>query len=52
MKEHFKILKMSSVSPTDQDLSNDTTFSQLQSCVPVPLGVFKLEILAEKQQIL
>ena len=28
---------MSSVSPTHQDLSNDTTFSQFKSRVPVPL---------------
>ena len=25
------------MSPTHQDLSNDTTFSQIKSCVPVPL---------------
>ena len=31
---------MSSVSPTHQDLSNDTTFSQIKSCVPVPLRHF------------
>ena len=29
---------MSSVSPTNQDLSNDTTFSQIKSRVPVPLS--------------
>jgi len=28
---------MSPVSPTNQDLSNDTTFSQIKSRVPVPL---------------
>ncbi len=28
---------MSSVSPTNQDLSIDTTFSQIKSRVPVPL---------------
>ena len=28
---------MPSVSPTHQDLSNDTTFSQIKSRVPVPL---------------
>ena len=28
---------MSSVNPTNQDLSNDTTFSQIKSRVPVPL---------------
>ena len=28
---------MLSVSPTNQDLSNDTTFSQIKSHVPVPL---------------
>ena len=26
------------MSPTKQDLSNDTTFSQIKSCVPVPLN--------------
>jgi len=25
------------VSPTHQDLSNETTFSKIKSCVPVPL---------------
>ena len=30
---------MVSVSPTNQDLSNDTTFSQIKSRVPVPLKV-------------
>ena len=29
---------MLSVSPTNQDLSNDTTFSQIKSRVPVPLS--------------
>ena len=29
---------MSSVSPTHEDLSNDTTFSQIKSRVPVPLN--------------
>ena len=37
---------MSSVSPTDQDLSNDTTFSQFLSRVPVPL-IYKSSILLE-----
>ena len=33
---------MSSVSPTNQDLSNYTTFSQIKSRVPVPLkGIFR-----------
>ena len=32
---------MSSVSPTNQDLSNDTTFSQIKSRVPVPLRALK-----------
>ena len=27
------------MSPTHQDLSNDTTFSQIKSRVPVPLNV-------------
>ena len=27
------------MSPTHQDLSNDTTFSQIKSCVPVPLNI-------------
>ena len=36
---------MSSVSPTNQDLSNDTTFSQIKSRVPVPLkGQFYLHV--------
>ena len=35
---------MSSVIPTHQDLSNDTTFSQIKSCVPVPLREKKIEI--------
>ena len=30
------------MSPTHQDLSNDTTFSQLKSRVPVPLTFFTL----------
>ena len=30
---------MSSVSPTNQDLSNDATFSQIKSRVPVPLNI-------------
>ena len=37
----------SSVSPTHQDLSNDTTFSQIESRVPVPLigwGVGQIQI--------
>ena len=29
---------MSSVSPTNQDLSNDTTFRQIKTRVPVPLN--------------
>ena len=29
---------MSSVSPTNQDLSNDTTFSQIKSHASVPLS--------------
>ena len=29
---------MSSVSPTHQDLFNDTTFSQIKSCFPFPLN--------------
>jgi len=37
IKQHFKKCLRSSVSPTNQDLSNDTTFSQIQSRVPVPL---------------
>jgi len=32
---------MSSVSPTNQDLSNDTTFSKIKSRVPVPLNCVK-----------
>ena len=38
IKQHFKNLSWSSVSPTNQDLSNDTTFSQIKSRVPVPLS--------------
>ena len=34
---------MSSVSPTNQDLSNDTTFSQIKSRVPVPLRDGKIK---------
>ena len=33
----MKNFQRSSVSPTNQDLSNDTTFSQIKSRVPVPL---------------
>jgi len=33
------------VSPTHQDLSNDTTFSQIKSRVPVPLKGNSHEIL-------
>jgi hypothetical protein len=39
------------VSPTHQDLSNDTTFSQIKSCVPVPLKFHsqqQIEMNAEK----
>ena len=36
---------MSSVSPTNQDLSNDTTFGQIKSRVPVPLKVLCHKIL-------
>ena len=35
---------MSSVSPTNQDLSNDTTFSQIKSRVPVPLKSFTFKV--------
>ena len=38
IKQHFKKFKRSSVSPTNQDLSNDTTFSQIKSRFPVPLN--------------
>ena len=37
IKQHFKKFERSSVSPNNQDLSNDTTFSQIKSHVPVPL---------------
>ena len=37
IKKHFKKFLRSSVSPTHQDLFNDTTFSQMKSRVPVPL---------------
>ena len=36
IKKHLKKMLRSSVSPTHQDLSNDTTFSQIKSRVPVP----------------
>ena len=39
IKQHFKIFFRLFVSPTDQDLSNDTTLSQFYSCVPVPLMI-------------
>ena len=39
IKQHFKNFLWSSVSPTNQDLSNDTTSSQINSCVPVPLSM-------------
>jgi len=35
--EHLKKFQGSIVSPIHQDLSNDTTFNQFQSRVPVPL---------------
>jgi len=41
---------MSSISPTNQELSNDTTFSQIKSHVPVPLKVEKTRI--PEQQLL
>ena len=37
IKQDIKNFEWSSVSPTNQDLSNDTTFSQIKSCVSVPL---------------
>ena len=39
---------MSSVSPTNQDLSNDTTFSQIKSRVPVHL---KMLIGGEQEEL-
>ena len=30
------------MNPTPQDLSNDTTFSQIKSRVPVPLSTYKI----------
>jgi hypothetical protein len=36
IKQHFKIFLRSSISPTNQDPSNDTTPSQIKSRVPVP----------------
>ena len=42
VKEHFKIFfLMSSMSPTDKDVSNDTTFCQFWSRVPVPLRAYE-----------
>ena len=38
IKKHFKHFERSSVRPTHQDLTNDTTFSQIKSRVPVPLN--------------
>ena len=38
IKQHLKKILRSSVSPTHQDLSNDTTLSQIKSHVPVPLN--------------
>ena len=35
------------MSPTHQDLSNDTTFSQIKSHVPVPLKVVKKTLIGE-----
>ena len=39
------------MSPTHQELSNDITFSQIKSCVPVPLNIalffFYLETFVE-----
>ena len=43
IKQHFKNFYSSSVSPTHQDLSNDTTFSQIKSRVPVPLSNVALQ---------
>ena len=42
------------MSPTHQDLSNDTTFSQIKSRVPVPLrlGWFSADILTHLQHFL
>ena len=34
------------MSPTHQDLSNDTTFSQIKSRVPVPLSIKNIRFLA------
>ena len=39
IKQHFKNFYWSSVSPTNQDLFNDTTFGQIKSRVPVPLSM-------------
>jgi len=41
---------MSSVSPTNQDLSNDTTFSQIKSRVPVPLRLKSYKATLKKQK--
>ena len=37
IKKHFKIFYRSSMSPTHQGLSNDTTFSKIKSRVRVPV---------------
>ena len=39
------------MSPTNKDLSNDTTFSQIKSCVPVPLKKGKNDILILKNYL-
>ena len=45
IKKPFQIFWRFSMSPTHQDLSNDTTFSQIKSCVPVPLRFNKCKCL-------
>jgi len=43
IKQHLKKFEGSSVSPTNQNLSNDTNFSQIKSRVPVPLNCCSVE---------
>jgi hypothetical protein len=42
IKKHFRNFLGSSVSPAHRDLSNDATFGQIKSRVPVPLSTVSL----------
>ena len=39
------------MSPTHQDLSNDTTLSQIKSCVPVPLNIIYVQNIENLERI-